>query len=372
LKILYVTSDWKWTGPAEPMLWAAVGLRGRGHRVELACPAAPDGQTGVLAEAGQRGIEPALTLSRARGIRPLRDRAEARQLRRLLSGERFDVVHAWHSRGHGLALQARSPGTVIVRAHSDGRVARWGESWLFSRGCDALVCTSSGCAASHSGRAAAHAIPGAVDLARFRPAAGQDEVGAARHALGLPPEVPVLGVIARVQPQRRFERLFDVLEQVCRALPSVRLVVLGRGTGLDRVARQPAAARGLADHVVFAGHRTGDAYAQALRAFDLLCFLAPGSDGGCRALLEAAASGVPAVALPEGAPGEIVLDGETGRLVEDAPAVWARVVTQLLTAPSERAKLGEQARRHAEQQFGVERLARDLERVYRAALPGPA
>lgn len=368
MKILHLTSDWKWTGPAEPMLWATGGLRGLGHRVELACPDAPPGQRGVLAEARERGIEPLRVLSRGRGFRPLRDRGDARWLRGLLTAEGFDIVHVWHSRGHALALQARVRGTAIVRAHSHARAVRWGESWLFRRACDAVVCTSEACAASHGERVAAHAVGGAVDLLRFRPAAGADEVRAARDALGVAPDAPVIGVVARVQRQRRFELLFDALEQVRSAVPNVQLVILGRGTGLDRIARQPVAARGLADNVVFGGYRTGEAYALALRAFDVLCFLAPGSDGGCRALLEAAASGVPAVALRHGAAGEIVVDGETGRGVDDDPDAVARALKELLAAPALRSQWGVQARLGAQQRFDAQRLAGDLERVYQAAV----
>jgi glycosyltransferase involved in cell wall biosynthesis len=71
----------------------------------------------------------------------------------------------------------------------------------------------------------------------------------------------------------------------------VRLVVVGRGTHIEEtaVARR---ALGIADRVVFAGYRTHD-YADVLRCFDVFTFLVPGSDGGCRALLEAAACGFP-------------------------------------------------------------------------------
>ena len=52
-----------------------------------------------------------------------------------------------------------------------------------------------------------------------------------------------------------------------------------------------------------------------LRASDVFTFLVPGSDGTCRALLEAAACGIPAVTR-RGALPEIVLHGETGLVVE--------------------------------------------------------
>jgi len=352
------------------MLLAGAGLRQRGHHVEVVCPGAPDGRSGVLGEARARGVEPVLELSRARGIHPLRDRREAAALRHLLRSGSFEVIHAWHSRGHGLALQARVSGTAIVRAHSDGRAPRWGERSLFGRGCDALVCTSAACAASHDGAAPAFAVPGAVDHARFRPAKTEEEVGAARRGLGASDPGPLLGVVARVQPHRRFDLLFDAFERVVSESPQARLCLLGRGTRLEAVARRPVATRGLDRHVLFAGYRSGASYAQALRAFDALVFLTPGSDGGCRTLLEAAATGVPAVVLGRGAPGEIVVDGVTGRVVSEEPVALARAISGLLASPSQRAKLSKAARRRAEERFAVDRLAADLERVYRVASGG--
>ena len=49
MRILHLTSDWKWTGPAEPMLNAVVALRALGHHVDFACPEAPPGAGDGLA-----------------------------------------------------------------------------------------------------------------------------------------------------------------------------------------------------------------------------------------------------------------------------------------------------------------------------------
>jgi len=50
MRILQLTSDWKWTGPAEPLVHAVVGLRARGHEVDAAFPDAPPGHAGALGE----------------------------------------------------------------------------------------------------------------------------------------------------------------------------------------------------------------------------------------------------------------------------------------------------------------------------------
>ena len=148
--------------------------------------------------------------------------------------------------------------------------------------------------------------------------------------------------------------------------PAAQLLVLGRGTHFDQVARRPVERLGLADRVALAGYRQDD-YPAAMRCMDLFTFLVPGSDGTCRALLESATCGIPAVTTRRGALPEIVVDGETGLLVEEEPEALAAAWRRLLENPDERRRLGESARRRAEALFSPERLAREVESLYRSA-----
>ena len=119
MKVLHVTADWKWTGPAEPMLNAILGLRARGHQVDLACPPAPDGYSGALLErAAERSVEPAHLLGRGQGYLPVRDARELVRLRRFLADGGYDLIHVHHSRDHWLAYRALS-------SPSDRLVASW-------------------------------------------------------------------------------------------------------------------------------------------------------------------------------------------------------------------------------------------------------
>jgi glycosyltransferase involved in cell wall biosynthesis len=61
-------------------------------------------------------------------------------------------------------------------------------------------------------------------------------------------------------------------------------------------------------------------------------------------LVEAGASGLPVVAVDEGGPSSIVVDGETGRLCDPEPAMLAAAILQLADSPAWRAKLGRQGR----------------------------
>jgi glycosyltransferase involved in cell wall biosynthesis len=79
------------------------------------------------------------------------------------------------------------------------------------------------------------------------------------------------------------------------------------------------------------------------------------------------ACGLPVISTPVGSIGEIVQDGDTGRLVppEDAPAL-AAAIESLLADPALRARLGTNARAAALQRFGEDRMVERMIDVFTA------
>jgi glycosyltransferase involved in cell wall biosynthesis len=380
VKILQLSSDWKWTGPAAPMLHLLAAQRERGDEVELVCAEPPLDSAASLSLAGVAralGMPPVLTLEPARGVHPLRDARDARRLRALIETRGFDVVHTWHTRDHALALRAagrrrRAGQTRIVRSYklAEPIPAHPWNRWLFGPGTDGLVCVSRAAAQANDrlrgGRPTISAF-GAVDVERFHPAPPDKAV---RESLGLASSQPsatpaVVGIVARAQRHRRFDLLLEAMARLAQADPAARLLIVGRGTHIQETAVVPAARLGIADRVIFSGYRTDD-YVDVLRSIDVFTFLVPGSDGGCRALLEAAACGLPAVTTRRGAIPEIVVDGETGILVDERPEALAAAWRTLLDDRARRIRLGAAARRRAELHFTPARLAADVARLYAA------
>jgi glycosyltransferase involved in cell wall biosynthesis len=353
------------------MLELLLAQRARGHAVELACPAAPSvADSSVARRARAAGVDPVLEMARGRGAIGLRDGGDVRRLRALVNRRRFDVLHTWHTRDHVLVLRAasgprRAGLTRIVRsyAHAERIPDRPWNRWLFGRATDGLLCVSPGSAARNApfrrGRALAGAF-GAVDLDRFRPGPPEESV---RKDLGLRAEHRVVGIVARAQSHRRFDLLLTAMARLVRRDPDARLLVVGRGSHIEDLAVAPAERLGIRDRVIFAGYRTAD-YADVLRSIDVFTLLVPGSDGGCRALLEAAACGIPAVTTGRGALPEIVVDGETGRVVPEDPEGLCAAWRSLLANARLRANLGAAARRRAESHFSRDRLAAEVERFY--------
>jgi glycosyltransferase involved in cell wall biosynthesis len=140
-------------------------------------------------------------------------------------------------------------------------------------------------------------------------------------------------------------------------------LIIGRGTHRREVAEEPARELGIADRVVFAGYRVDD-YIDVVRAIDVFTFLVPGSDGTCRALLEALSLGTPAVTTRRGALPEIIRDGETGYTVDEEPDLLADRWHELLSDESRRKAFGEAARRDAVSRFAIPRFADEVASFY--------
>ena len=363
LRILHVVANRWWTGSADPALDLARTQKDRGHAVWFACVRGDVLETHVR----EAGVELVESVSLERTARPWRLGAQIGALRRVLRDRSIDIVHAHQSHDHWLAALARTGTAVcLVRTVHHRRAVRDGSArWLLGRA-DAVIAVSEGIAARL--RAAGvpdtrvTAVPGAVDIRRFKPGADGRSL---RAELGLG-TAPVAGCVARMVPGRGHDVLLRAMARLRERMPEARLVLVGRGE--HRPALEALVeALGLGSTVVFAGYRGAD-LPETLAALDCLVLLGTGSEESCRAVLEGMAVGRPVVAAPVGAVPEIVVDGETGWLVEPASEPVA-VRLETVLRDRERARLMGAAGRHrVEHLFTPSRRAALVEAVYAQVL----
>jgi glycosyltransferase involved in cell wall biosynthesis len=95
----------------------------------------------------------------------------------------------------------------------------------------------------------------------------------------------------------------------------------------------------------------------------LLLFPSAWGEPLSRVLLEAAALGVPVLAMPTGGTPDIIRDGETG-LFARTPQQFAHRLLWLLGHDQERHRLGAGARATAQQHFSVEAVLPQVEQLY--------
>ena len=178
-----------------------------------------------------------------------------------------------------------------------------------------------------------------------------------------PPNVPLVGVVAQFIERKGHHHLLAALPAVIAEYPAARILFFGRGP-LEAELRAAVHEAGLAERVVFAGFR--DDLARVLPCLDLLVHPATAEGMGV-ALLEAAAAALPVVAFAAGGIREVVVDGETGRLVPaaDSDALGAAIIELLRDRDAAQA-MGVAARRRIQQSFSVAEHTERHIAIYRA------
>ena len=299
---------------------------------------------------------------------------DMRTLSAFLRRRPIDVLHTHLSHEHWLALAAvtllssgRGRMPIYVRTvHTLRRPRALSVRWLLRRGAAQLITVSTALEQEMVEKlevspARVTTIAGAVDSQRFHPGLSGARI---RREFGLSPATPLVGIVARIAPSRGHLTLLEAFSQVYAAIPTARLMIVGKGEFRPRL-EQRARELGLTEAVIFAGYREDD-LPEVVAALDVFVLLAPGSEGSCRAVLEAMAVGKPVVAARVGALQDAVLDGETGLLIEpQTRTALAHAISRLLRAPEQARHMGLRGRQRIEQVFSRQRQVEEVLRLYR-------
>ena len=225
-----------------------------------------------------------------------------------------------------------------------------------------------------------------------------------QHEYAIPAGAPIVGVVARLEPEKGHPTLLDAWPQVLASVPDAHLLIVGEGSqrepleaqasalGLLGSARsatslgQPAAARPgmpsitpLASRsetsprtsrsrpsVTFTGRR--DDVPAVTAALDVAVLPSYREAQGL-SILEAMALGRPVVASAVGGIPEMIDHGRTGLLVPPRdPEALAGSIVRLLADPAYADRLGREGRGLVEERFCSELMVREVESIYDEAV----
>jgi 1,2-diacylglycerol 3-alpha-glucosyltransferase len=205
-------------------------------------------------------------------------------------------------------------------------------------------------------------VPTGVDLRHFRPG----DRGAARRALGLALDDPLLLYVGRLDREKSVDRVLHAFDHVAGTLPNARLALVGQGKEAASL-RALAARLPCAPRVLFLRARAHDTLPVCYQAADVFLF---GSETETQGLVlaEAAACGLAAVAVSAPGCDEVVRDGVTGVLTKAEPTALAEGALGLLLDEPRRAAMGARARAVAEREFDVRLQIDRTLAIYAAAL----
>lgn len=191
-------------------------------------------------------------------------------------------------------------------------------------------------------------IHNGVDMQRFHPPVSRRE---AKIALGFDPDRLLIGMVARMDPEKGHRFLFAAVSRLAKKFDFGCLIV-GAGRGESQI-RAHAVQHGVTERVGFLGLRRD--VPELLRAFDIFAFPTL-QEGFPNALLEAMASGCAIVASDFAGNLEMVCDEENALVAPMGDvAALARQLERLVTDAGLRRRLSGQASADAERRFSVQR-----------------
>ncbi len=177
---------------------------------------------------------------------------------------------------------------------------------------------------------------------------------------------PVVTLVARLVPIKRVDRFLRIASRLAVEQPDMRFVVVGDGE-LRRQLVSSLAAQGLGERLTWAGFQ---------RDMPDVCFasdvivLTSDNEGTPVSLIEAQAASVPVVGTRVGGMASALREGKSGYLVEPEDVDgFAAAVIEALRCPLE---LGRAGRDYVAERYGADRLASDLEQIYRRLCDGEA
>ena len=349
--ILFVISSLEYSGAARQLCLLAAGLPRDSFRVRVAVLGT---ETPWVASLRGEGVEVEVL-----GWRRPFDVLPFVALRRLVRSMRPDVLHVWGATAlRAVVLTGSRPAkrllvsAALSFAHRLDRLDRW------------LLAHAGGVIAFGAAEAERYRRLGVADsrLTVVSPAMPipTDAVEPAELP-GVAANERVLLGLGPIEQHKGFREAVWAFDLLRHLYDDVQLVLAGAGSDRPRV-EQFARQIGMREHVHFLGPVADTTH--LLQRAEMV-WVPSLRGGGVRAALEAMAAGRPVIASRLADLAEIVVDGETGFLVEtNNKAALARQTRLLLDDPQRRQRMGESGRQRVRGHFSVAGLVETCARRY--------
>jgi glycogen(starch) synthase len=180
----------------------------------------------------------------------------------------------------------------------------------------------------------------------------------------LPVEKPRLLCLGRLETVKGFDLALTSFAAIVSRFPEARLVIAGDGSARSELERQ-SIELGITNNVEFIGWVNPDEIWKHLNACTVVLMPSRWEEAFGLVAVEAGLMARPVVATRVGGLPEVVVDGETGLLVEkeDAHAL-ARATEFLLDHPNDAARMGLAGRLRTEDLFNLDRYVDEYDLLY--------
>ncbi|NTW35479.1 MAG: glycosyltransferase family 4 protein [Syntrophobacteraceae bacterium] len=359
--ILHTEASTGWGGQEIRILREMTGIRERGYRVLLACPP----EAARAARAAAAGFEVlSMAMDKRRMIFGVHD------LRRRIREHGVDLINTHSSTDSWIgSIAGRLERVAVLRTrHISSRLnGNLFTRLLYGRLCHEVITTGEFIRSQlirdlKLNPTRVRSIPTGISVSDYTKADG----GGVRCAMGIAEDVPVLGIAAVLRSWKGHLVLLEAVKCILQAFPRVKLLIVGNGP-MRRAIEDRIRELQLVENVLMTGHR--EDIADVVDAFDIAVMASYASEGIPQFALQAMASGKPVVATRVGGIPEVVLDRETGLLVDPKdPEGIARAVVELLKDAEGRKRMGERGRQRVVSHHSFERMLDQMEECYRRHL----
>lgn len=381
MKICHVITRMIIGGAQENTFLSARGLAARGHEVVL-LTGPTQGPEGALLETMpppdfEIREEPELI----RDLHPLKDLHAYVNLRRFFRQRKFDIVHTHSSKAGIIARRAALDAGCPVILHTvhgqpfhpyQNRIlnrlyiqaerfaARW-STHIFTV-CQAMI--DQAVEAGVAEREKYGIVYSGMDVEPYLNVEADNDL---RQKLGLPPDVPVIGKVARLFELKGHDFLLEAADELVDEIPDVRFLLVGDGARRSWLEGE-VKKRGLEKNFVFAGLVPPADIPGYLALMDVLVHLSL-REGLPRALVQAQAASLPAVGYALDGTPEIIEHGVTGYVCPaESTSEVARCLAHLIRNPDTARDMGEKGRQRVQRRFGWQRMVTTLETAYQRFL----
>ena len=180
----------------------------------------------------------------------------------------------------------------------------------------------------------------------------------ARNELGLDADKTYMVFVGRLTQIKRPDRLIEIARHLKENYPKVELLIAGAGEKFFEI--QEVANRESLP-MIFLGWRND--IGRILSAGDI-AILCSDNEGIPLTLIQASQAGLPIITTNVGSVHDIVIDGETGLLVETNTQSLIQAVDELISNPSKMAQFGLAGKARAESHFSLKGMIQAHEELY--------